>query len=527
MLSFINFTVAVLWSLSAFFDYNEFAYILQLKEYRLDKLRDFFSTKLGQSYWRRYSILWRSILVIVALMWPINNIIFLKYLLLIIFGLDFLRNVRLFLHKKLKHPVFTTKAVVLISLALLIESGVFLYTKDWAFIFLFLILRFFIITFIVQILNIPTKFLKKYYLIMATKKLSRYPNIITIGITGSYGKTSVKTFLSHILSEKFSVLHTPKNINTEIGIAKFILSQNLKGVEIFVVEMGAYKIGEIKLICQMVKPKFGILTAINEQHLSLFGNIKNTQTAKYELLNSIDKSGYVIVNSDSDYARELLHTLKAEVATFGTNPEFKPTFYLEDVSVDYNFVLFKGRIKETHYEFKARVVGAHNSMNLAPCVLAALKLGMTKEEIHKQLMTLVMPDKTLVTHQYGLATVIDDSYNANKNGFLAALDLFSNFSSGGKRIVVTRGIPELGEASNQIHEEIGGAIAYSADELVVITKDFFDPLKMGVGTSFNTEVKLIDSPNELLKYFKNIKATNAVILIENRIPDNVYKEITS
>ena len=148
---------------------------------------------------------------------------------------------------------------------------------------------------------------------------------------------------------------------------------------------------------------------------------------------------------------------------------------------------------------------------------------MTREEIIKAIETL---PQTIRIYKYGKCDVIDDSYNSNPNGFRAMLDFITKFKYERKRIVLTRGMLELGERSNEIHEQMAGEIAYTTDELVLITPDFEEPIRKGaVGLKYNLDIKTIFEPEKLLKYIKSLKETDAVILLENRIPSIVIDEI--
>ena len=525
MFSVINATIACLWLASAGIDYSEYCYLWQLKEYRVDRLRDFFSTKVGQSYWKRYSIAWRSALALIALLWPVNSVLVLKYALITVFAIDALRGLRAINERRLQRPVFTAKAIVVIGASLLIEAGAFLFTRDWSLIFLLLILRFFIISLVVQALWLPTNLLKRWYIYRASVALKRYPKLVVIGVTGSYGKTSVKTFLGQILGSKFRVVTTPKHVNTEIGVARFILSQALRGAEIFVVEMGAYREGEIKKIARMVQPTIGILTAINAQHAALFGGIAKIQQAKYELLRALPKNGLAVVNSDNSYCRAYLSELSARAVTFGTESEQHPTFFIQSAESGESGITFAGVLRDRPVRFSAPLIGAHNAMNLAACILVGGHLGMTEAEIIGALALVSMPERTLKIHHYGISTVIDDSYNSNPDGFLAALDVLSSFSSERRRVVITRGIIELGAESKTIHERLGGAIAYVADELILITRDFEESLRRGVGPSYKLEIVVKDSATLLLAYVRSLKEKNCVILLESRLPEVVYNEL--
>ena len=526
MMSSLNILLFFLWLFSAVIDYSDFCYIWQLKEYRLDRMRDFMSTERGRDFWKKYILFWRSLIAIIIFLWPINTVLAAKYFLIALLGFELIRNCRNLTKHRLIHPVFTKKALLIIGLSLCLEGFLFIITKDWTLLLLLMILRFFILSFVSIILILPSNLAKKILITKAAKKINEQKKMIVIGITGSYGKTSVKTFLSHILSKKFRVIKTPKNTNTEIGIASFILKTDFTSIDIFVVEMGAYKMGEIKMICDMVKPSIGVLTAITYQHLSLFGDITRTQKAKYELLRSLPVNGLAVVNIDNKYCREFLSELQTNIATFGVNNDFSPTCLIKDVTTSADGITCSGLINNKIWNLIAPLVGAHNAINLAPCLLIAHHLGMTDEEITEQCKTLELPDKTMKIYHYGKSTIIDDSYNANYDGFCAALDTLAAFSNKFK-IVITNGIPELGQKSFEIHEKIGEEIAYNSDILVVVNKDFYEPLRKGAGEKFNTAVYLIEEADKLQNFIDEFKDKDAVILIESRIPKSVYEQIIS
>ncbi|MBT4121182.1 MAG: UDP-N-acetylmuramoyl-tripeptide--D-alanyl-D-alanine ligase [Candidatus Magasanikbacteria bacterium] len=522
MFSPINLIIFILWFISAFIDYCDFAYVWQLKEYRLDRFKDFLSTQQGRDFWLRYQTLWRSVLAIILLFWPINDTLTIKTAIITIFLLDFAVGIYKLIKKKLRRPIITKKAMLAMALSILLEGTLFLIKRDWAIFFLLMILRFFIISFVIWILNKLTTHIKKYLIKKATEKLARQENLTVIGITGSYAKSTVKKFLTEILSNKFKIVCTPKNINTEIGIARFILANNFSDKRIFAVEMGAYKIGEVKLICDMVKPKIGIMTAINEQHLSLFGNIKNTQKTKYELLRSLPADGLAITNADNKYCTEFLSELKAPAMTFGLEEDVNPNILITNFKTSIKGTSFSYLYKGSEETVTSKILGDHNALNLGACILVADKLGMSDKEIKTSIENL-----TRVTEltKYGKCTIIDDSYNSNPAGFKAALNFLNAFPSEKRRIVVTRGMLELADRSEEIHEIIGGEISFVADELVIITPDFITPLKSGAVDKYKLDIKEIFKPEDLLEYLKSIKNTNSVVLLENRMLPNVMKEI--
>lgn len=522
MFSSINFTIVILWFLSAISDYSYFVYFGQLKEYRWDRFHDFLSTEQGKHFIFQFNIAHRALLIMIVLFLPLS-VWLTKLAILLILVLSLIHDTyKVVKRKSFIRPVLTFKSSLLIVLPIFLEASLFFNLRDWNTLLLLLMARIFILGLITYGLNLITIMIKKFLINRARVKISRYQKLIVIGITGSYGKTSTKIFLDHILSKKFRVVTTPKHVNTEIGVAKFILKNDFSNYDIFIVEMGAYNLGEIKLICDIVKPKIGILTAISEQHLALFGNIKKTQQAKYELLRALPNDGLAVTNVDNKYCREFLSELTCQVATFGSEKEFNPTLLVIDIDDNLDglncSVNFRGEVEQV----KTRLRGAHNVFNVLPCVLVADYLGMKKEEIRETITDL---PQTVEIIKYGNCDFVNDSYNSNPEGFKAALDYLSKYNSERKRIVITRGMLELGSKSYELHEQIAGEISYAVDELVLITPDFFEPLKNGLVEKYNIKLITKFMPQELLEFVRSIKNSNSVILLENRIPEVVMREI--
>lgn len=527
MFTLTNITIIGLWIASGINDFADFLYWWQLKEYRLDKFRDFLSTKRGKRFWFRYSFLLQMGAGLVALFWPFNNVITLKFFLVAVLVTNVTYGLYLIAKRGFRRPQITLKALLLLSLALIFELVVLYITRDWFVAFFLLLMRIFTISFLVILMKGPTSLVKKLVITLATNKLKKYKNVSVIGITGSYGKTTVKEFLAHILKVKHSVICTPKNINTEIGVALFILKNDFSKKDIFIVEMGAYKIGDIKILCDMTKPTYGILTAINEQHLSLFGSIKNTQKAKYELLRALPANGVAITNSDNMYCREFLDQIDAKVETFGLHEEYSPLLLISDIKEDRKnkTLSCSNTINGKTFEYTTNIPGRHNTKNIAACMLLAHHFDLTHQEVQQQVETLCLPAKTLQIFEYGDCVVIDDSRNSNPDGFKGALDLLSSYSSSRKRIVITRGMHELGPRSAALHEEVGGEIDFVADVLVITNNNFAEDLQRGMVGKYKTDILLRYDQDELLEYVKSLKHTSSVILLENKLRALVYDEI--
>ncbi len=525
--STVTIGIALLWLVSALLDYASYTYILQLKEYRIDRMKDFFKSREGQKFLLRPDQLWGAMFAF-GLFTLFYNYSPISRVVVALLGIHLLYIVyTIFVSKTFRYPRPTAKAILIVLLSLTFETLVLLFTQGLNVILIVFVFRSVLIGVVAAAVNVLTTLIKKQYIYRATRKIATYENLIVIGITGSYGKSSVKEFTAHLLEGTYRVQRTPGNINTEIGIAKYILCHDFSETDVFVCEMGAYKMGEIKLMCDMVNPQVGIITAINPQHLALFGSIRNIQQAKYELLRAIPEDGVAITNADNPYCTEFLHTLTAhKVQLFGTDTDKNPDCLITNIKARKEGTTFTGRCCGEEGELETPVIGGHHAYNIAAAVLAAAHLQVPKEAILERSKTL--PTSThgsLQVFQYGEATIVDDSYNSNPTGFRAALDVLAKYPSDRKRIVITRGMLELADESIELHEQIGGEIAFVADSLVVITEDHYAPLKRGVGNKYQTDVELITEHAKLLTFVKQLKNTNAVILLENRMPQSITEEL--
>ncbi len=517
----------LLWFLSAVLIYNEYCYFWQLKWYRIDRFKDFLSTKQGKSViTNKYTILRLIIALILFIWWPINTTA-ITYIALCVFIADIVYSAFRKLKGQYRRPKLSVKAGLIITGSLILEYLVYAFTRDWSLTLLVSSVRLAILSCVVIGIDWGTDQIKRIYFKMAEKKLQKYPHIIKIGITGSYGKTSVKELLTQMLSQKFKVVCTPKNTNSDIGISKFILTTDFSNIDVCIVEMGAYNKGDIKLVCDIVHPTIGILTAINPQHLSLFGSIKNIQETKYELLRAIPKTGLSITNADNPLCMEYVKELKSTVQTFGAEAENSPRCLVESIKnqrekLEIHYAInLNDSIKKLSVD--PQLIGEYQAMNIAPCILVAYHLSMTNEEVVAAVNSLTQPDQSIKIHTFGKTLIIDDTYNSNPDGFKAALDILGTFSSEKRKIVITRGMHELGSESKELHEKIGNEISFFADELIIITPDFAEDIKQGVIEKYHTTVQDIFETEKLVEFIESLKHEEAVVLIENRIPDVVRK----
>ena len=353
----------------------------------------------------------------------------------------------------------------------------------------------------------------------AARILREMPNLKIIGVTGSYGKTSVKYYLSTLLSTQYNVLHTPGNYNTTLGVVRTIRERMKPFHEIFICEMGAREVGDIKEICDLVHPDYGIITSIGPQHLQSFHTIENIVSTKFELADAVPASGKVFLNYDNSYIRG--KKTDKNVVSYGITDE-NVDFRAYDIAVSPRGSFFKMK-DETgkEYEFHTRLVGSHNVQNIAGAIAVAHTLGIPMEKLLYPVKQLESVPHRLQLVKQGDRILIDDAYNSNRNGFEAALDTLSMFKE--LRILLTPGMVELGEKQYDENKAVGVYAADKCDYAVLVGKEQTKPIQDGLMEAGFPENRmiLVDTLQEAFRMVNAIPdEKQKVVLIENDLPDN-------
>ncbi len=380
-----------------------------------------------------------------------------------------------------------------------------------------------IFSLIVLIIQPLAVLVKLFTIKKAKEKMRKQKGLLTIGITGSYGKSSTKEFLADILSQKYKVLRTKENQNSEMGISRCILKELRPEHNVFVAEMGAYGKGGIKLLADIVKPKIGILTGINEQHLALFGSQGKIIKTKYELIESLPEDGLAVFNGNNRYCLDLYKTTAVEKRIFSDSKappmsDFKPDIWAENVEVKKESVSFDLATKEGEREsFKVKGLGRQVVSNILASVLAAREAGMNLKEISRACRKIESKKRMtrLLKGREGV-NVIDSSYSSNPNGVLADLDYLSVWES--KKLVVMPCLIELGKASKEVHRKIGKKIGESSDLAVITTRDCFEEIKKSSGIK---DVFFIEKAEKIKDFIESSLIRGDVVLLEGRVPKEV------
>ncbi|MFH0773353.1 MAG: UDP-N-acetylmuramoyl-tripeptide--D-alanyl-D-alanine ligase [bacterium] len=358
-------------------------------------------------------------------------------------------------------------------------------------------LSFIPITFVVIALMPLDHSVKQSLIRRAKLKLAQFPHLEVVGIAGSYGKTTIKETISTILSEKYTVLKTPENMNTPLGIAQLILNKLDNSIQVFVVEMGEYTRGDIYDICILVKPQTAIITGINEAHLERMGSIENTIAAIFELAQYMDQKGLLVLNEDDHYVQENYHS-------------FVTTQKIEFIS----------RKKECHLQ--SGLLGRYATEVLQAGAAVGSYLGLTKEEIQTgALKVLPLPHRLQPIEGARGVLVIDDSYNGNPEGVTEAIRLLNTYV-GRRKVFVTPGLVETGEKNEEVHRKIGKELAPVADRVVLIKNSASPYIAQGLmehGFDKN-HIIWFKSAREAHEAMGEIIEPNDVVLFQNDWPDN-------
>ena len=290
----------------------------------------------------------------------------------------------------------------------------------------------------------PTEtFINNRYINSARRKLKKkdYKNLIKIGITGSFGKTSTKFILETILKEKYNVLATPESYNTTMGNVKIIREKLKPEHEVFISEMGARYRFDIQEICDFVKPQIGIITSIGPQHLESFKNIDNIVKTKSELLNGLSSDGVVFLPNDDSHCLKLYNKEEKVKYIYGVNDKHADV-YAKDIKLTSEGSEFIAVTKNGEIKCVSKLLGEHNIQNILGCIAIAVHLGLTNEQISSGVAKIKPIEHRLqiLPNTNGI-TVIDDAFNSNPVGSKMALDVIKGFE--GRKIIITPGMVEL------------------------------------------------------------------------------------
>lgn len=436
-------------------------YLWQLKEYRFDRVEE---------HIERIKKSWISVWIYLTVGAPFSlkklPKLTGKSILLLIINLGFLYFITLVGFIPLLGTVFATPALILASIFCILPI-------EWT--------------------------IRRLIYFMASQKVKKLEKdgLVVIGITGSYGKSTTKSFINQILSAEFKTLSTPGSVNTPFAISSIILKQLNLSHKFFIVEMGAYKRGEITELCNIASPDVAIVTGISNQHLALFGNQNNLIEAKSEILENLDKNSLVLINKSSEFLPKMEGKIRGKVIFYGTSQTDKKYHKFKDLTPVPDFL----------------------KLNLEPGLILAEQYKIGPNEFKDILKDIQTPETVvkIIKGRVGVS-LIDDSRSSNFKGAIAALDYLESLKSK-KKVVVMSCLIELGSVAVQNHQQIGKILEKVSDLAIITTDDFFESIKKGANQS--EKIILLDKKEEIIGRLNEFLDPDSAVLIEGRIDPEI------
>lgn len=381
-------------------------------------------------------------------------------------------------------------------------------------------------------LMIPVEGMLRARFVQRARAVLADVNPTVIGITGSYGKTSTKTYLAHLLNSRYRAYPTPKSYNTMMGVCIAINNDIATdhSIEYFVCEMGAYIPGEIARICDLTHPSISVVVEVGPQHLERFGSLENIAIAKYEIIKALPADGLGIFNWDNPYVREMYergypdHRIAvSQTIDPGSIPPGGPRFVATDVRESLSglsFTVTDVATGEAH-AFETPLLGQHNVTNILLATAIAVHEGIPLRDVARRVRTLQPAESRLVRQATpeGI-TIINDAYSANPVGVIHALRVLSLHQTG-RRLLITPGMVELGPMMESENRKLGEAAAQHATDVILVGAAQTDPIRDGLlAAGFDPDrLLVVDTLSEAVEWYKrNLQAGDSVLFM-NDLPD--------
>ena len=389
----------------------------------------------------------------------------------------------------------------------------------------YILLHTYITIVIVYLLTPIEKMVFNHYKNMAMEKLGRMNNINIIGVTGSFGKTSTKMILDSILKTKYKGFYTPASFNTPNGILMTINGEKTIFNDYFISEMGAKNIGEIKELCDLVHPKYGILTSVGAAHLESFKTLDNVCKTKFELIESLPEDGVAILNKDDEYQRN--YKLKNKCAVIWVGIDRAADVKAENIKISNKGTSFEIVFKKEKETIKVSTIllGNKNVYNILQAAALAKYLGVDNKNIILGIKNIPPINHRLEIKKVNNMTIIDDAFNSNPEGAKNALDVLNLMD--GTKYIITPGMIEMGDKQEELQRNFGMQMASVCDKVYLVgpkqTKPIYDGLIKKKYNENNIKVfkSFKEAYNDVIKTSGNKKIT---VLIENDLPDSYMEE---
>ena len=365
------------------------------------------------------------------------------------------------------------------------------------------------------------KFIRYTYIVKAKKKLAKHSNLIKIGITGSYGKTSVKYILFEMLSEKYNVCMSPHSYNTPMGLTKVVLKYLKPENDVLIAEMGAKQVGDIAYLCDIINPQHAIITGIGTQHLETFGTEENILKTKNELVKALPENANIVFMASSEKTKQLYE--ECELKNKKLVGMQDGDLNVEDLKLDSNGMTFTLKHKNKSKKCTSNLLGRHNLENILVSASLAISLGVGLEEISRAISELEPVPHRLEAIKSQNLTILDDAFNSNVQGSTSAVETLAMFESDIK-ICITPGMVEMGEKEFEANQNFGEQLGKVCDYVIIVNQVNKEAILKGLeATKINKEnIICVDTLKQAKAKLRELIVSEKTytVLFENDLPDN-------
>ncbi|MFH1157483.1 MAG: UDP-N-acetylmuramoyl-tripeptide--D-alanyl-D-alanine ligase [Pseudomonadota bacterium] len=361
-----------------------------------------------------------------------------------------------------------------------------------------------------------------------TRLLAVNPTVI--GITGSFGKTSVKHLLGHVLKTHARTYYAKGSINSPMGISRAIREEMQPDCRFFVSEMGAYQRGSIARVCALTPPKHGIITALGAAHYERFKTLETVAKAKFEMAETVVKSGGKVAVPESllniPYASEFIQKHRASFLICGASKEADARIVSQEQTVKGTRVTVTWQ--GNSHDLEAPLWGAHQAQNIALVFAMAMNLGLSPEQVTISLKTAPQTKhRQEVKPQPDGSIYIDDAYKSNPAGFASALDTLALLRpEGGRRILVTPGMIEMGEKHDEDHAALGLKAASCVDIALVVGAERIPTFVAALAPVLGENLLRFPGFSQAADWLRINVRPGDIVLLENDLLDLYEKKLS-
>jgi UDP-N-acetylmuramoyl-tripeptide--D-alanyl-D-alanine ligase len=342
-------------------------------------------------------------------------------------------------------------------------------------------------------------------------------DVEVIGITGSVGKSTTKEVVAEVLCQRYKTLKNKGNLNNEIGLPLTMLSLTEEH-ERAVLEMGFYVPGEIKFLCNLAKPKIGVVTIIGTVHASRAGSQEEIARGKAELVQALPENGYAILNYDDVLVRKMAEQTQAQVFFYGMDSTVDlwadnvESLGLEGIRFLLHYQQEKNRPAEV-LQLRVPLIGRHSVQTVLRAAAVGLVDGLTWQEIVAGLRSSSNELRLIAVRTPNGALLLDDTYNASPESMLAALNLLNDLV--GRKVAVLGDMLELGQYERRGHEMVGIRAAEVVDELVTVGMLGKLIAEAAISNGLNpSKVVVLDEVEQVIKYLQPNLQSDDVVLVK-------------